>query len=93
MSALVWLLAHWHPLLITALGARVALRVLCVLAKARRDVTQCHFRFQGFAAGYALLGAMTLQSVVDAWRGDASLTGLGLVAASFLLITFDRRKR
>ena len=85
----------------TAMSILVTLVALPVLLRVGRIVahmSRCHFadpwRFQGFALGYALLGALTIQLVLDAWLGrEVPLHDIGFVAASALLICFDRRRK
>lgn len=75
-----------------------ALPVLWRVGRIVAHMSRCHFsdpwRFQGFAIGYALLGALTAATVLDAWAGNgAHWREIGFVAASALLIVFDRRRR
>lgn len=78
--------------LLTLAAAPVLLRVGHTLHLIRRRRFGCAWRFQGFAAGYALLGGLTVQLLADAWRGlPLPWLGVGFVAASALLIIFDRR--
>jgi hypothetical protein len=78
--------------ILTLLAAPVLLRVGHVAHQLRRDCFGCRWRFQGFALGYALLGGLTIQLLIDTWRGlPLSWMGVGFVAASALLIIFDRR--
>lgn len=78
--------------LLTLLAIPVLLRVCHVAHKLQRTRFACAWRFQGFVAGYALLGGLTVQLMADAWRGlPLPWLGVGFVAASALLIVFDRR--
>lgn len=81
-----------QALLLTLLAIPVLLRVGHVAHKLQRKHFGCAWRFQGFVAGYALLGGLTVQLLADAWRGlPLPWLGVGFVAASALLIVFDRR--
>ena len=78
--------------ILTALAVPVLMRVGHTLHVIRRRRFGCAWRFQGFAAGYALHGGLTGQLLADAWRGlPVPLLGAGFVLASALLIIFDRR--
>ena len=81
-----------QALLLSLLAAPVLLRVGHVAHKLQRAHFGGAWRFQGFVAGYALLGGLTVQLLADAWRGlPLPWLGVGFVAASALLIVFDRR--
>lgn len=81
-----------QAVLLTLLALPVLLRVGHVAHKLQRTRFGCAWRFQGFVAGYALLGGLTVQLLADAWRGlPVPLLGAGFVLASALLIIFDRR--
>lgn len=81
-----------ETVLVTTLAVPVLLRIGRIAAQLQRKRFGCAWRFQFFASGYALLGALTLQLLVDTWSGQPiPLASLGFLAASALLITFDRR--
>lgn len=81
----------------TALLIPLALPVLWRVAHVAEQLKRARFgkswRFQGFAVGYGILGGVTLQLVVNALRGmPPDWSDVGFVAASALLIVFDRRR-
>lgn len=75
-----------------ALAGVVFYRVGSIASRASRARFGCHLRFQGFALGYGVLGFGAMHALIEAWKGTASLAVLALLAASALLILFDRRK-
>lgn len=77
--------------LVAVLVAVVFYRVGSIAARANRKRFGCHARFQGFAFGYGVLGAGALLALIEAWRGTLSTAALAMLAASAMLILFDRR--
>jgi len=78
--------------LLTLLAAPVLMRVGRTLHQVKRAHFGCSWRFQGFAIGYGLLGGLSIDMLADAWRGlPLPMASVGFVAASALLIVFDRR--
>lgn len=81
-----------QAMLLTLLAAPVLLRVGRTLYQVKRAHFGCSWRFQGFAIGYGLLGGLSIDLLAAAWRGQPlPLASVGFVAASALLIIFDRR--
>lgn len=79
--------------LLLPLSLPVLWRAAQVLAQVERSGFRSSLQFQAFAVAYALLGAVTLQLVVDSLRGSApEWSDVGFVAASALLILCDRRR-
>ena len=82
----------------TILLSVAALPVLWRVARILAHMSRAHhadaWRFQGFALGYAVLGAVTVDALVTAWAGPGvDWHDATFVAASALLILFDRRVR
>lgn len=73
-------------------GLIVIIRAALVVAHMGADSYGTRLRWWLFAGGYALLGAMTASAVIDALAGNGTLTQLGFVTASALLILGERRQ-
>lgn len=77
---------------LTAAAVPVLVRVCKILHDLKADHFGGGWRRQGFGIAYALLAALTAQTVLDAWAGAFDPARAGFVMASCLLILTDRRR-
>lgn len=79
-------------LAVLVLAGIVFWRVGSIASRASRARFGCPLRFQAFAIGYAVLALGAAMVLINAWEGAVAPSSLALLAASAMLILFDRRK-
>lgn len=78
-------------LYVLSAAAPVIARATAVLSEMHGASFGGNYRWWLFTIGYALLAAMTMESVIDFFLFRGTLTQIGFITASALLIAGERR--